>query len=229
MGEPENSLTLLAHLSCRFHPRMQELAVEALAHILNRHPDSRGGLDDILGEMTEANGSSSRRSSTRRHADHPWSERRSIAALGGRVTGLKFRGRSGSSSSDGAFSGVLRGQPRAGFPEGGQGEGVRTASTAGFPGLWRLVWPGTGSFCPGFGGFGGIRAGRNGCWAVTRAAQSRLFRLLAPIAGRDTLPEACLSPVSRWDQAWPGVRAKRAPQSSRTSSHVLASRWMSLG
>ena len=60
-----------------------------------------------------------------RQADHRFrsmpitlEERRSIAALGGRVTELKFRGWSGSSSSDGAFSGVLRGQPRAGFPEG---------------------------------------------------------------------------------------------------------------
>ena len=60
-----------------------------------------------------------------RQADHRFrsmpitlEERRSIAALGGRVTGLKFRGWSGSPSSAGVLSGVLRGQPRAGFPEG---------------------------------------------------------------------------------------------------------------
>ena len=50
-------------------------------------------------------------------ADHPGGAR-SIAALGGRVSGLKFRGWSGSPSSAGVLSGVLRGQPRAGFAEG---------------------------------------------------------------------------------------------------------------
>ena len=40
--------TLLAHLCWRFHPRMEELAVEALAYILNRYPDSRRGLDELL-------------------------------------------------------------------------------------------------------------------------------------------------------------------------------------
>ena len=45
MADPS---TLLAYLSWRFHPRMEELAVEALAYILNRHPASREGLDDLV-------------------------------------------------------------------------------------------------------------------------------------------------------------------------------------
>ena len=40
--------TLLAHLSWRFHPRMEEVAVEALAYILNRYPASRGALAELL-------------------------------------------------------------------------------------------------------------------------------------------------------------------------------------
>ena len=48
MGKPENSRTLLAHLSWRFHPRMEEVAVAALVHILNRYPASREGLDELL-------------------------------------------------------------------------------------------------------------------------------------------------------------------------------------
>ena len=42
------SRSLLAHLSWRFHPRMEEVAVAALAHILNRYPASRGGLKEVL-------------------------------------------------------------------------------------------------------------------------------------------------------------------------------------
>lgn len=48
MGEPENSRNLLAHLSWRFQTGIEELAVEALAYILNRYPDSRDGLDELL-------------------------------------------------------------------------------------------------------------------------------------------------------------------------------------
>ena len=40
--------TLLAHLSWRFHPRMEEVAVAALAYVLNRYPASREGLDELL-------------------------------------------------------------------------------------------------------------------------------------------------------------------------------------
>ena len=39
---------LLAQLAWRFHPRMEEVAVAALAHILNRYPVSRGGLSEVL-------------------------------------------------------------------------------------------------------------------------------------------------------------------------------------
>lgn len=45
MAEAHN---LLAHLSWRFHPRMEELAVAALTYILNRHPESRGGMEEVL-------------------------------------------------------------------------------------------------------------------------------------------------------------------------------------
>ena len=40
--------TLLAHLSWRFHPRMEEVAVEALAYVFNRYPESREGLEELL-------------------------------------------------------------------------------------------------------------------------------------------------------------------------------------
>ena len=39
---------LLAQLSWRFHPRMEALAVEALAYIFNRYPESREGLQRLL-------------------------------------------------------------------------------------------------------------------------------------------------------------------------------------
>lgn len=48
MGVRENAPPLLAHLSWRFHPRMEEVAVEALAYILNRHRASRDGLAELV-------------------------------------------------------------------------------------------------------------------------------------------------------------------------------------
>jgi len=48
VSDNEMSRPLLAHLAWRFHPRTEEVAVEALAHILNRHPASRQGLNDVL-------------------------------------------------------------------------------------------------------------------------------------------------------------------------------------
>ena len=42
------SRPLLAQLAWRFHPRMEEVAVAALAYILNRYPVSRGGLSEVL-------------------------------------------------------------------------------------------------------------------------------------------------------------------------------------
>ena len=48
MNDIETSRPLLAQLAWRFHPRLEEVAVEALAHILNRYPVSRGGLSDVL-------------------------------------------------------------------------------------------------------------------------------------------------------------------------------------
>ena len=65
----------------------------------------------------------------------------------------------------------------------------------------RVICPGFG----GFGGFGGIRADRNGLQGGHTGRSEPSFRLLAPIAGGGALPEACFSPVFRWDQAWPGV------------------------
>ena len=50
MGDSEKPRTLLAHLSWRLHPRMEEVAVEALTFILNRHPASRAGLAELLEE-----------------------------------------------------------------------------------------------------------------------------------------------------------------------------------
>ena len=50
MDDTEMSRSLLAQLSWWFHPRMEEVAVEALAYILNRYPASRGGLNErVLG------------------------------------------------------------------------------------------------------------------------------------------------------------------------------------
>ena len=48
MNETKTSRPLLAQLAWRFHPRMEEVAVAALAHILNRYPVSRGGLSEVL-------------------------------------------------------------------------------------------------------------------------------------------------------------------------------------
>ena len=44
----ENPRPMLAYLSWRFHPRMEEVAVEALAYILNRHRASREGLAELV-------------------------------------------------------------------------------------------------------------------------------------------------------------------------------------
>lgn len=48
MNDPNTSRSMLAHLSWRFHPRTEELAVAALAYILNRDPESRRGLAGVL-------------------------------------------------------------------------------------------------------------------------------------------------------------------------------------
>lgn len=48
MSDTETSRPLLAHLAWRFHPRTEEVAVAALAHILNRYPASREGLNELL-------------------------------------------------------------------------------------------------------------------------------------------------------------------------------------
>lgn len=48
MSDSEKPRTLLAQLSWRFHPRMEEVAVEALAYILNRYPASAEGLAQLL-------------------------------------------------------------------------------------------------------------------------------------------------------------------------------------
>ena len=48
MDDTEMSRSLLAQLSWWFHPRMEEVAVEALAYILNRYPASRGGLNELV-------------------------------------------------------------------------------------------------------------------------------------------------------------------------------------
>ncbi len=48
MSDFEKPRTLLAQLSWRFHPRMEELAVEALAYILDRYPASIEGLAELV-------------------------------------------------------------------------------------------------------------------------------------------------------------------------------------
>ena len=48
MSDPEKPRTLLAQVSWRFHPRIEELAVEALAYILNRYPASMEGVAELL-------------------------------------------------------------------------------------------------------------------------------------------------------------------------------------
>ena len=49
MSDTRTPRSLLAQLSWWFHPRMEEVAVEALAYILNRYPASRGGLNELVG------------------------------------------------------------------------------------------------------------------------------------------------------------------------------------
>ena len=48
MSDAETSRLLLAHLSWRFHPPMEVLAVAVLEYILNRRPNSRQGLGELL-------------------------------------------------------------------------------------------------------------------------------------------------------------------------------------
>ncbi|MYC67237.1 MAG: hypothetical protein F4X12_12980 [Acidobacteriia bacterium] len=48
MNDVETSRLLLTHLSWRFHPPMEVLACSVLEYILNHHPDSRDGLNDLL-------------------------------------------------------------------------------------------------------------------------------------------------------------------------------------
>ena len=48
MSDSKTPRTLLAQLSWRFRPRMEELAVEALAYILNRYPASKEGLAELV-------------------------------------------------------------------------------------------------------------------------------------------------------------------------------------
>lgn len=48
MSDTKTSRPLLAQLAWRFHPRMEEVAVAALAYILNRYPVSREGLSEVL-------------------------------------------------------------------------------------------------------------------------------------------------------------------------------------
>lgn len=51
MNDTETSRPLLAHLSWRFHPPMEVLACTVLEYILNHHPDSRDGLNDLLARI----------------------------------------------------------------------------------------------------------------------------------------------------------------------------------
>ncbi|MYD74907.1 MAG: hypothetical protein F4151_05940 [Gammaproteobacteria bacterium] len=51
MSNTEMSRPLLAHLAWRFHPGTEEVAVAALAYILNRYPASREGLNELLGHV----------------------------------------------------------------------------------------------------------------------------------------------------------------------------------
>ncbi len=54
MSDTETSRPLLAQLAWRFHPRMEEVAVAALAHMLNRYPVSRRGLSEVLEHVVPA-------------------------------------------------------------------------------------------------------------------------------------------------------------------------------
>ncbi|WP_420439606.1 hypothetical protein [Candidatus Palauibacter sp.] len=51
MSDSETSRPLLAHLSWRFHPPMEVLTVAVLEYILNSHPDSREGLNQLLSRI----------------------------------------------------------------------------------------------------------------------------------------------------------------------------------
>lgn len=51
MNDTETSRPLLAHLTWRFHPPMEVLACTVLEYILNHHPDSREGLNDLLARI----------------------------------------------------------------------------------------------------------------------------------------------------------------------------------
>ena len=64
MSDAETSRLLLAHLSWRFHPPMEVLAVAVLEYILNRYPDSRGGLDEWLRDAVPGMGLSGERFET---------------------------------------------------------------------------------------------------------------------------------------------------------------------
>ena len=51
MNDTETSRPLLAHLTWRFHPPMEVLACSVLEYILNHHPDSRDGLNELLARI----------------------------------------------------------------------------------------------------------------------------------------------------------------------------------
>ncbi|MYH49395.1 MAG: hypothetical protein F4020_00490 [Gammaproteobacteria bacterium] len=51
MNDIGTSKLLLTHLSWRFHPPMEVLACTVLEYILNHHPDSREGLNDLLSRI----------------------------------------------------------------------------------------------------------------------------------------------------------------------------------
>ena len=51
MNDTETPKLLLTHLSWRFHPPMEVLACSVLEYILNRHPDSREGLNQLLARI----------------------------------------------------------------------------------------------------------------------------------------------------------------------------------
>ncbi len=51
MSDTETSKPLLTHLSWRFHPPMEVLACSVLEYILNSHPGSREGLNELLARI----------------------------------------------------------------------------------------------------------------------------------------------------------------------------------
>ena len=83
---------------------------------------------------------------------------------------------------------------------GGRGEGLRTASTA----LWRAVLLGNRAICGGLGGFGRIRAGRNGRPDGHTARSAPSFRLLTPDRGERQARGGMLQLGLAADQASPG-------------------------